>query len=349
MRVLIIADTDLDGTGAAAIITKYHELNTTRSLMPPFKVQADEIRTYFPERGDLNKNFEDEDWVRFIVKEHDLIYLCDTGLNSEKGNKNLGEIAAPKTIYFDHHASNLERQRPYIENFKEFHVEEGPRCTAKIAYDTLYARLYKNNPKKASEFRELQKFALFVNDVDLAYWECPRALELADFVTIVGPKEAYIELLTVCTDPDSSTPFIDQMLKVVQDQKERSLHLAKATLVKHKGYKTPFYTCLVDDWASWVSTQIVAKTGMIAMFDVRRKSLSFRVSRRYAGEAWHKTKGKKPNCLDFAEVLGGGGHPQAAGVSSEEASPIFRELSKRLGELLLEVHKNDRRRSSAKR
>ena len=91
---------------------------------------------------------------------------------------------------------------------------------------------------------------------------------------------------------------------------------------------------------------MVANTGLIAMFDVRRKNLGFRVGPRYLGTAWHKAKGTKPDCLDFAEPWGGGGHPQAAGISTGEASPIFKQLSEKLGEILLEDY-HERRRKPA--
>lgn len=336
MRVLIIADTDLDGTGAAAIITKYHQLFNTRSKMPPFKVQErDTLKVYFPDRVELNKQFENTEWVDQVFGTYDLIYLCDTGLDSDLGNKNLGRIAS-KVVYFDHHETNLQRQEQFIDQYKGFHVEEGPSCTAKIAYDTLYAQLRGSDPEKAERFRKLKKFSLLVNDLDMWYRRMLRSTELADYVAIVGPLRGYEAWVEIAESPDVTTPDMAEVLARVAKEKKQSLALAQATLVKHKGYKTPFHTCLVDDWASWVAGEICPKTGMIAMFDIRRKSLSFRVGPKYVGMEWHKTKGTKPNCLDFAQPLGGGGHPQAAGVSTGEASPVFKQLSRRLGEILLE-------------
>jgi hypothetical protein len=340
MRVLVIADTDLDGTGAAAIITKYHRLFAKRSKMPPFRMQErDVVEVYFPDRVTLNREFENRKLIQSIHDKYDLIYLCDTGLNSPEGNKNLGEILAPKTIYFDHHATNLDRQQEYADRYKGFYIEEGARCTAKIAFDTLRHFLTVDGTvNQLKEFKKLQKFALLVNDLDLWYRKILRSTELADYEAIVGPEKGYAAWLEIAENPDSNTADMVEVLETVKKQKERSLALARATLVKHKGYKTPFHTCLVDDWASWVSGEICPKTGMLAMFDISRKSLSFRVGSKYIGTEWHDAKEPKPNCLHFAEVLGGGGHPQAAGVSTGEASPIFKELSRRLGELLLEVN-----------
>ena len=349
MKVFVIADTDLDGTGAATIITKYHRLFSNRSLVPPFKVQQrDTVEVYFPDRVELNKKFEDKAWVESVFNTYDLIYLCDTGLNSPEGNQNLGEILAPKVVYFDHHATNLARQEQYIDNYKGFHIEEGPSCTAKIAFDTLYAQLQEEDESKSLEFRKLKKFSLLVNDLDMWYRQMIRSTELADYEAIVGPDVGYVTFLQICENPDANTPDMKQVLERVAKEKARSLALAQATLVKHKGYKTPFHTCIVDDWASWVAGEICPKTGMIAMFDISRKSLSFRVGPKYVGTEWHRANEPKPNCLEFAEPLGGGGHPQAAGVSTGEASPIFKQLSERLGEILLENY-NERSRSTAER
>lgn len=336
MRVLIIADTDLDGTGAAAIITKYHQLFNSRSKLPPFKIQErDNLEVYFPDRVELNKQFEDTEWTDKIWDTYDLIYLCDTGLNSDKGNENLGRIAS-KVIYFDHHEANLQRQEQYKDRYKGFHVEEGPSCTAKIAYDTLYSELKNSDPEKAEKFRSLKKFSLLVNDLDMWYRRMIRSTELADYEAIVGPLRGYEAWLEIAENPDKNASDMAEVLETVKKQKERSLALARATLVKHKGYKTPFHTCIVDDWASWVNGEIGPKTGMLVMFDISRKSLSFRVGSKYVGTEWHDAKEPKPNCLDFAQPLGGGGHPQAAGVSQGESSPIFKQLSRRLGEILLE-------------
>lgn len=345
MRILVIADTDLDGTGAAAIITKYHEIMAFRSKMPPFKLQKDTVEVYFPSRETLNKEFEDKKWAQHVHDKYDLIYLCDTGLNSAVGNKNLGEILAPKTIYFDHHETNRTRQERYIDNYKGFYVEEGPSCTAKIAYDVLYAGLMGSDPARAEQFQKLKKFSLLVNDYDYFYRKMPRSTELADYEVMVGPEKGYVVLLQIVEDPDRNVEDMEEVLQQVAKEKRRSLAIAQATLVKHKGYKTPFHTCLVDDWSSWVAGEICPKSGLLAMFDLKRRTLSFRVGANYTGTAWHRAKGKKPDCLDFAEPLGGGGHPQAAGVSTGEASPIFKQLSQRLGEILLEDYNGRQRRS----
>lgn len=343
MRVLVIADTDLDGTGAATIITKYHELFSRRSLFTPWKIEKDTVEIHFPNRVQLNEEFANEKWIRHIDNKYDLIYLCDTGLNTREGNINLGTVLAPKTIYFDHHETNLKNQEDYKDRYKGFYVEEGERCTAKIAYDTLAELLGRetadNQPEgqaRYKKFREFKKFAGLVNDLDMWYRMFPRSSELGEYIAVVGAEKAYPRMLKIAATPDQNVDDMEEVLSRVASEKSRSLELAKSTLVKHKGYKTPFHTCMVDDWASWVAGEICPPSGMIAMFDVRYKTLSFRVGPKYIGMEWHKAKGKKPNCLDFAEPLGGGGHPQAAGVSTAEACAIFKKLSQRLGELLLE-------------
>jgi oligoribonuclease NrnB/cAMP/cGMP phosphodiesterase (DHH superfamily) len=347
MRILVIADQDLDGTGSATIITKYWDLFASRSPMPPFKLRSEHsVECSFPHRSELNGNFENEKWVQDKFEAYDRIYICDTAPNSEKANRNIGTILAPKVVYFDHHATNLKRLLPYKENFLSFNIEEGERCSAKITFDTLYAELSESNPDKAEEFQGLRKFSLLVNDLDMWYRKMPRSTELADFVAVAGPVAAYTELQEICYTPDTSTPVMLPVLEKISKAKNSSLSLAQATLVKHGGYIAPFYTCLVDDWASWVAGELVASNGVIASFDVARKSLSFRVGPDYSGTEWHRAPEPKPNCLDFAEPLGGGGHPQAAGVSTGESSPIFKQLSQRLGEILLETY-NERSRSTA--
>jgi oligoribonuclease NrnB/cAMP/cGMP phosphodiesterase (DHH superfamily) len=334
MRILVIADTDLDGTGAATIITKYHEICSRPSKLTPWASNRDTVEVHFPSREQLNEEFADEDWVRHVEGKYDLIYLCDTGLNTKAGNVNLGTILAPKTIYFDHHETNLNNQKEYASDYKGFHVVEGERCTAKIAFDVLHGRLASG--PKGEEFRKLKKFAGLINDLDLWYRMFPRSTELGDYVAMVGSEAAYPKLLKIAADPDRNVDDMEEVLSRVSREKESSLALAKATLVKHKGYKTPFHTCFVDDWASWVSGEICPKTGMLTMLDVRRKTLSFRVGSKYIGTEWHDAKEPKPNCIDIAGPLGGGGHPQAAGVSTTESRAIFKKLSQRLGELLLE-------------
>ncbi|MBD3261964.1 MAG: hypothetical protein GF334_09940 [Candidatus Altiarchaeales archaeon] len=333
MSILIIADTDFDGSGAATIITKFHEVLSGGAEETP------NIEVFFPERQYLNRIFEDEDWVKDVFKRYDKIYLCDTGLNSDKGNENLGNILAPKVIYFDHHTTNYENQKDYQHNYAGFHVKEGPDCTAKIAFDVLCRRLIEVDVKKSNEFYKLEYFASLVNDIDMWYRKMPRSLELSDYVSYVGPLDAYNTFQEICYNPDENTPEITEALEKVSEEKESSLDLAKATLVEHTGYKTSFHSCIVDGWASWVAGEICPQDGLLAMFDLSNGSLSFRLGSNYVGMKWHEAEGTKPDCLDFAKPLGGGGHPQAAGVSAREVFPIFKELSRGLGEVLLEDYK----------
>jgi len=335
MKVLVIADTDLDGSGAATIVTKFHEI---------LSEGADTLKVFFPDRQYLNEVFQDLSWVRKIFDVYDKIYLCDTGVNTQEGNKNLGNILAPKVVYFDHHATNYDNQKEYQHRYAGFYVKEGPDCTAKIAFDVLHNKLLEVDADKANDFYRLENFALMVNDIDMWYRKIPRSSELSDYVAYVGPLDAYETFQEICYIPDENTPHMDEVLKKVEEEKKRSLELAKATLVEHQGYKAPFFSCLVDDWASWVSGEICPRDGLLSMFDLSRKSLGFRTGSDFVGVKWHEAKGTKPDCLDFAEPLGGGGHPQAAGVSTREAFPILNKLSQRLGEVLLEDYNEQPRR-----
>jgi oligoribonuclease NrnB/cAMP/cGMP phosphodiesterase (DHH superfamily) len=343
MSILVIADTDLDGTGSAVLITKYYEMFYGSSI--PFK-KGTQVEVMFPSRKSLDDLFSDAIWCEDIKAKYEHIYLCDTCPNSLKACENIGTILAPKMTIFDHHSTNLDRLEQYVQNFTDasgwcgLNIIEGERCSAKITFDVL-----REMSRASDKFNVFKKFAGLVNDYDLWYRMFPRSTDLADYVATVGADRAYQTLLQIADDPDKNVEEMETLIAGVRKEKEKSLDLAYATLVKHKGYKTPFYTCMVDDWASWVGSEVVAKTGLVAMFDIRRKSLSFRVGSKYVGTEWHKVTGIKPNALDFAEPLGGGGHPQAAGVSTGEASPIFKQLSERLGEILLETY-NERSRST---
>jgi len=335
-KVLIVADTDLDGTGSAVIITKFYEMFYGSKI--PFK-KGTKIDAVFPSRKALDDYFSDSEWCEKIKAQYDHIYLCDTAPNNLEGCKNIGTILAPKMTIFDHHSTNLDRLQPYINNFTDasgwggFNIIEGERCSARITFDVL-----RECSRGSDKFNVFKKFAELVNDHDLWHRMLPRSTELADYVATVGAETAYHTFLRIADEPDMNVEDMEEVIGSVDKAKQSSLALAQATLVKHKGYKSPFYTCLVDDWASWVGSEVVAKTGLVAMFDIKRGSLSFRVGAKYRGTSWHKAKGTKPNALDFAEPLGGGGHPQAAGVGTGEASPIFKQLSEKLGELLLETY-----------
>lgn len=340
MRILVIADSDLDGTGSATIVTKYHELFTERSWKSFFRSKPrDTVYASFPDRLWLNTKFEDPVWVRKCVEYYDLIYICDIGVSTEKANKNLGQIMAPKVVYFDHHSTTLDKQSSYIDNYKSFNVIEGSRCSANIAYDILHEQLIElNREDLVGRFKKLYSFSFLVNDLDMWHRTVKRSTELGDYVASVGARPAYETLLSVCEAPYKNIGNMSDTLQKVASQKEHSLSLAKATLVKHKGYKTPFHTCIVNDWASWVAGELCPKTGMLGMFDVKKASLSFRVGPNYIGDLWHSAKEPKPNCLDFAERLGGGGHPQAAGAGIGCLAPSLKHFSSQVGELLLEIH-----------
>jgi len=336
MRVLIIADTDLDGTGSAVVITKFIEtLCDGNSLF----TEGFEVEVCFPAREDLDTIFNETN-CREMLKEYDRIYLCDTAPGSLDSCENIGTILASKIFIFDHHATNLQKLQPYAGNFASFnsgglYIIEGSRCSAKLAFDILKDTL---SDQQAEKFSMLGRFVELVNDLDMWHREFPRSSELGDYVATVGPDFAYPILLQIAHNPDQNVDNMEEVVSQVLQKKEHSLELARATLVEHEGYTVPFHSCIVDNWASWVAGKICPASGMLVMFDIARKSLSFRVGSQYVGNNWHISEGPKPNCLDFAEPLGGGGHPQAAGVDVGDLSPIFKKLSERLGELLLETY-----------
>jgi oligoribonuclease NrnB/cAMP/cGMP phosphodiesterase (DHH superfamily) len=336
MRILIVTDTDLDGVSSAIVISKYHEL-FDKSRWLRRKPQVDVV---FPTREDLNVMFSNEELCNSFVAEYDRIYLCDTCPDGGDACHNIGTILADQMTIFDHHATTIERLRPYITRLSKippagFQVFEDGRCSAKIAFDVLRGSLYDTPAAKLDVLRRLVDLT---NDIDMWHRKFPRSTQLADYVCAVGAKKAYPVIRSIVENLARDVADMSAVLRSVREARQKSLSLAKATLVKHKGYKKPFYTCLVDDHASSVGSDLVANTGLIAMFDIGGKTLHFRLGPRFTGTAWHKATGQKPDCLDFAVPLGGGGHHHAAGVSTNEALPIFKELSRHLGELLLEEY-----------
>ena len=350
MGILIIGDTDIDGTGAATIIRWYYQ---SKYLFPQLRPK---IKVWFPERTVLNERFADATWVRSVFHDNDLIYLCDTGPNSEEGNRNLGEILAPKTIYFDHHQTNYDRQEQYIKNYKGFYVKEGARCTAKIAFDTLLKEFDVPHSflatRRYRKFVKIKEFAQLVNDIDMWIRKYPRSTELADVVNALGPIRAHEEFNKICLTPGSNTEPMKDAIDRVRYKKVASLELGRATLVKHRNYKVPFYTAIINDFQSEVASELVHPKGMIACYNVNANTISFRIGSDYSGMKY--SRNTKISCLDFAELFGGGGHPQAAGISPSEAAKILKVMSKEMGRFLLEEEKNDREskrgsRSSTKR
>jgi len=336
MQVLIIGDTDIDGTGAATIIRWYYQSK--------YFFWKPKIKTWFPDRTVLNERFADETWARQTAHDNDLIYLCDTGPNSEEGNRFLGEILAPKTIYFDHHQTNYDRQEPYIKNYKGFYVKEGARCTAKITYDTFLKEFDVPHSflatRRYRKFVKIKEFAQLVNDIDMWIRKYPRSTELNDVVDALGPYRAHEEFNEVCLTPGTNTDAMREAITKVRHKKEASLALGKATLVKHRSYKVPFYTAVIAGFQSEVASELVHPKGMIACFNIDTKAFSFRVGSDYSGMKYNRNT--KINCLDFAELFGGGGHPQAAGISPPQANDILKVLSREMGRFLLEEEKNDR-------
>ena len=342
--VLIIGDTDVDGTGAATIIRWYYQ---SKYLFPQLRPK---IKVWFPERTVLNERFADATWVRSVAHDNDLIYLCDTGLNIEEGNKNLGEILAPKTIYFDHHQTNYDHQEQYAKNYKGFYVKEGARCTAKIAFDTLLKEFDVPHSflatRRYRRFVKIKEFAQLVNDIDMWIRKYARSTELADVVNALGPDKAHEEFNKVCLTPGTNTETMKEALATVRHHKVASLKLGQSTLVKHKNYKVPFYTAIINGYQSEVASDLVHPRGMIACYNLDTNTISFRIGSEYSGMKY--SRNNTISCLDFAELFGGGGHPQAAGISPSEAAKILKVMSKEMGRFLLEEEKNGRVQRSSR-
>lgn len=330
MRILVVADSDIDGTGAATIVWWYYECSTGRLSRP-------RIDFSFPYREKLNEMAENTLEMERIAKQYDLIYLCDTGVNSPKANENLGYSWAPKTIYIDHHETNVVRQERFKDRYVGFHVVEGSRCSAKIAYDVLYRELSLKNEKKAEKFAQIKEFADLVNDIDMWVRDYPRSSELADFVDAVKDKQlAFENLKQICLSPNKNTDFMFETLVRVNEEKMQSIALARNTLVKHEGYKCPFYTAFVDGYQSEAAAEVVHPKGIVAVYNIRSGTLSLRLGRELSGMKFYK-HGDNISCLEFAELFGGGGHPQAAGISKKEMTPLLKAMSKALGAFMLEA------------
>jgi oligoribonuclease NrnB/cAMP/cGMP phosphodiesterase (DHH superfamily) len=338
MKVLVIGDTDIDGTGAAVVIRWYYQSK--------YLFWRPQITTMFPDREVLNEKFADESWAREITHNYDLVYLCDTGLNTEEGNHNLGEILAPQTIYFDHHQTNYDRQEKYLKNFKGFYVKEGSRSTTKIAFDTFLKEFDVPQSFLATrhyrKFIKVKEFAQLVNDYDMWIRKYPRSTTLNDVVAALGPQKAYEEFVKICLTPGVNTEPMKEAIIQVRYQKQASLNLGKDTLVKHRNYKVPFYTAVVNGFQSEVASALVHPKGMIAVYNLETQTISFRIGAEYSGMKYNRNTDL--NCLDFAEMLKGGGHPQAAGIPASESTKILKLMSREMGRYLLEEEKNERQR-----
>ena len=255
MHILIIADTDLDGAGTAAIINWYHKCKDGAL-----------VSTEFPNRKKLNRWFEDTKTVKRWAAEYDLIYLCDTGLDTLQGNKNLGRILGPKALYFDHHQTNYERSKKYADNFLKYHVEEGDRCTAKIAYDVLLDT-FGLNSESYKKFKTAGEFATLVNDFDLWIRDYNRSVELADVVAVLGPDHAFWEFIVCVDNAYYNSEVMEKAIETARMRKFKSLQLAKSTLIYHSGYKVPIQTAISSGYGTEVGSQLVDPRGIIILYD----------------------------------------------------------------------------------
>lgn len=314
---MIIADRDLDGAGSAAIIELYHKI-TDKAI----------VSVLFPDRTKLNAQFKDTKAVKNWAAMYDLIYLCDTGLDNPEGNRNLGRILGPKTIYFDHHQTNHERSCAYAYNFLGYHVVEGDRCTAKIAYDTLLQSL---DPAKEEYqiFEGAAEFAMLVNDLDMWIRKYGRSTDLGDVVAVLGPDHAFMELGKCVTNAYYNSDVMYEAIETASMRKFKSLQLAKETLVKHQGYKAPLYTAVCCGYSSEVSHQLVHSGGLIILYDTISGTMSIRRGDSAAEDV---------SCLDFAMLFKGGGHPYAAGCPAEK---VLKQMSQTMGQYMIKEWCND--------
>jgi oligoribonuclease NrnB/cAMP/cGMP phosphodiesterase (DHH superfamily) len=322
MKVLVIADRDLDGSGSAAIINLYHKVTGDT----PVTVQ-------FPMRNNLNAQFKDANAVKKLAIDYDLIYLCDTGVDSSEGIRNLTRILGPKLIYFDHHQTNYEGTKANADNFLGYHVIEGDRCTAKIAFDVLLESLSPpSSCDEQLEFKEAAEFAMLVNDLDMWIRNYERSSELGDIVAVLGPDHAYLEFEECVTNAYHNSEIMQEAIETARMRKFKSLQLAKETLVKHKGYKAPLYTAICRGYGSEVSHKLVHDEGLIVLYDTTSGTMSLR-----RGDTVN-TKDSDVNCLDFANLFGGGGHPFAAGFPAEK---VLKQMSQVMGQYMIKEWKNE--------
>jgi nanoRNase/pAp phosphatase (c-di-AMP/oligoRNAs hydrolase) len=147
----------------------------------------------------------------------------------------------------------------------------------------------------------------------------------------LGPKRMAEELRHVLSDKHlrgSFTRSIVDAHQIAEDRYNDSVDLAECSLSRYQYYHAksglivPFFVVLTCGYTGLVCNYILKMNGgngVILAFDMIRRTFSFRTDR------------DDIDLSELARSLGGGGHRQAAGFTSEQLSNIVLQSTERFG------------------
>jgi len=299
----------LDGVTAAVAVARYHREAT---VVPHFSSNAKINETL------LGLHCEPADAANEV-------WITDISWTDPAVDRRLQALvdAGVRVFWIDHHRTALERhQRGEVSvRFTDYVLSE-QSAASRLTYEYLCNRL-RAERRENDWFGALQLLVAMADDNDRWAHLIAGSRRLGQLVNLLG-SEAYHELLNIDAAV-TYTPRLREAEQQLDGELRWSFEVAERSRVTQQVGDLTVVGAVCDGYPSEVA-DAWGKTSsrtVFALFDARGLSVSLR---------------RSPDCtLDLSQVagvLGGGGHPAAAGC---ELAQLWRGLAEQLAVLVADA------------
>lgn len=291
---VVIADSDADGLGCAALIREFYDDVLPEGIDPTEEIDRPIGRVALVPASPHRLSEAQEEVIEY-ASEGVTVYICDLCPDREGDLEPLSDLLthADAVSWFDHHQWELA----YTERVREMGVdlvigESDEECTTDVTLRSL-------DQEFDSRFEEL---AAVTRDHDLWLREDPRSDDLADFAYWVAP-ECYIG--TVRTHGVEFPESVQEYLRERRIEKGRLIEKAigRAEMREIDGITVgiTYGRCSQNEVAE----------------GLREEGADASVIVKPSGSASIRGTDAFERCHEVAAQVGGGGHPKAAGCKPD--------------------------------
>lgn len=318
-EAVVIADSDADGLGCAALIRDAHDDVTPPSVDPTEEFDAPDGDVALIPAAPHSLTDAQQRVIEY-APEDVAVYICDLCPDRDSDIEPLPDLVAHATdvTWFDHHQWESEYERRVREIGVDLVVgESDEECSTDV---TLRSLDHPFDPR----FEEL---AAVTRDHDLWRREDPRSDDLADFANWTSP-EIYIAAVRLhgVDLPDSVQSYIEEQRFEKQEFIEKAVKRAEMRDIELQNVSvtetdTESNSNTNENTETTKQITVGITYGRCSQNEVaeslREQGADAAVVVKPSGSASIRGTETFERCHEVAAHVGGGGHPKAAGCKPD--------------------------------
>ena len=320
--VVAITDNDADGLGTMAVIERAHgpsnvthiESGHSNGVMKPAKA----MNFVLEQKESSNGEWPVQD-----------VYITDLCLDTEdfdEYERLIDSLSEHHTVHvYDHHQweqDTLDRLQEVADDVDVRQEEEV--CATDITVDALREQISQQGD---DVLERIEDFAAVTRDNDLWIKDDPRSDNLSDFAFWAEDAATYIETVREYGADIMQDDDVAQLIRTEREEKQRRIELAVDNADWYAFHKQEGNV----RYEEWGGIEDTTATVALAYGDVYASAVGNQLTNDNEDglgadlaviiQPWNKVSLRAherfPLCSEIASLLGGGGHPTAAGCTTD--------------------------------